>query len=71
MSTYQIRINERTALGKSIMALLQSIPQVITFEREKPKNELYHSLDSAFRDVKLMMDGKKREKTIEEFLDEL
>ena len=32
---------------------------------------LYESLDRAFADVRLMMDGKKREKTVEEFLDEL
>lgn len=31
---------------------------------------LYYTLQSAFRDVKLMMDGKKPKKTIEEFLAE-
>ena len=75
MATYQLQINERTSLGKSIVAFLQSIPQAVTFRKaeEKPifQSELYKSLDSAFRDVRLMMDGKKREKTVEEFLDEL
>ena len=75
MATYQVQINERTSLGKSLVTLLQSIPQAVTFERTEkktvPKSELYQSLDNAFRDVRLMMDGKKREKTVEEFLDEL
>ena len=47
-----------------------------TVEKAKPVEEeehspLYYRLQSAFRDVKLMMDGKKPEKTIEEFLAEL
>jgi hypothetical protein len=75
MAAYQIQINERTSLGKNLVALLQSIPQVVTFKKrekkEAPKSELYHSLDRAFRDVRLMMDGKKKEKTIEEFLEEM
>ena len=75
MAVYQIRINERMSLGKSIVAFLQSIPQIVTFEKpvEKPapKSELYESLNRAFADVRLMMDGKKKKKTIEEFLDEL
>ena len=75
MATYQVQINERTSFGKSLVTFLQSIPQAVTFEltEKKPvtKSELYKSLDSAFRDVRLMMDGKKREKTVEEFLDEL
>ena len=75
MATYQIQINERMSLGKSIVAFLQSIPQIVTFEmpteKSAPKSELYKSLDRAFRDVRLMMDGKKRKKTVEEFLDEL
>jgi len=75
MAIYQIRINEKMAVGKSIIAFLQSLPQVVTFEKSKSKSatksELYHGLDSAFADVRLMLDGKKKEKTIEEFLDEL
>ena len=35
------------------------------------KAELLESLNSAFRDVKLMIDGKMRKKTVEEFLYEL
>ena len=75
MAIYQIRINEKMSVGKSILAFLQSIPQVVTLEipkkKEKAKSQLYNDLNSALADVRLMLDGKKREKTIEEFLDEL
>ena len=47
-----------------------------TVEKAKPVEEeehspLYYRLQSVFRDVKLMVDGKKPKKTIEEFLAEL
>ena len=63
MAVYQIRVNEKTLLGKSLVAYLQSIPQIVTLEKtavkQKPKSELYHGLNSAFADVRLMLDGKK------------
>jgi hypothetical protein len=75
MAIYQIQINEKTSLGKSLITFLQSIPQIVTFGRQEkqpsPKSELYESLNRAFCDVRLMMDGKKREKTAEELLYEL
>jgi hypothetical protein len=75
MAIYQIQINERTSLGKSIIAFLQSIPQAVTFQkRDKkaaPQSELYKSLNSAFCDVRLMLDGKKRKKTLDELINEL
>ena len=75
MAVYQIRINEKISLGKSLVAFLQSIPQVVTFEKPTERtaktSELYNSLDRAFADVRLMMDGKKRKKTAQEFLDEI
>ena len=76
MTTYQIQIDERMSLGKSLIAYLQSIPQIVTVTKTEeeetiPMDELYGNLDSAFRDVKLMVDGKKKKKSIEEFLDEL
>ena len=61
MAGYHIRINE--------------IPQVVTFDipkkKEKPKSELYHGLNSAFAEVRLMLDGKKKKKSIDEFLEEM
>jgi len=75
MAVYQIRIDERMSLGKGVIAFLQSIPHVVSFEKEEkksaPQSELYHSLDRAFADVRLMMDGKKRKKTLDELINEL
>jgi hypothetical protein len=75
MTSYHIKVNEQMEIGRSIIAFLQSIPQVVTFEapqqEEKPKSELYAGLNSAFAEVKLMMDGKKKEKSLDEFLEEL
>jgi len=75
MAVYQIRINERMAVGKSLVAFMQSLPQVVTFEKTKEKtavkSELYRGLNSAFADVRLMLDGKKKEKSLDELIDEL
>jgi hypothetical protein len=75
MANYSITINEKMAMGKSIVAFLHLIPQVVTFEipkkKEKPKNWLYYELEEAFKDVRLMMDGKKPKKTLDELIDEL
>jgi len=75
MASYHIHINEKMSLGKSLVAYLQSIPQIVSFEMPKekpaPSSELYTSLDRAFADVRLMMDGKKRKKTLAELIDEL
>jgi hypothetical protein len=62
------------ATGKSTVAFLQSIPQAVTFEMPKKKEGkswLYHGLEEAFADVRLMMDGKKPKKTLNELIDEL
>jgi len=75
MAVYQIRINEKMSLGKSAVAFLQSIPQVVTFEKpvekSKPKSELYYGLASAFAEVRLMIDGKKKKKSLDEFIQEM
>jgi hypothetical protein len=76
MNTYQIQINDQVPLGKSILALLKSATGVVTLlpMREKAEEEhspLYYELQSSFQEVKQMIDGKKKEKTIEEFLAEL
>ena len=75
MASYNITVNENVALGRSILTLLHSVPQAVTFEMPKKKtakkSEMYHRLDRAFADVRLMMDGKKRKKTAQEFLEEI
>jgi len=47
-----------------------TIQKAKTEVKEEKHSPLYYELQSAFKDVKLMMDGKKPEKTIEEFLAE-
>jgi len=77
MATYQININERTSAGKSILAMLSAIPETVSFTKvkhevkEEKHSPLYYQLQSAFHDVKLMVDGKMQEKTLDEFLAEL
>jgi hypothetical protein len=83
MTTYQIQINEATPLGQSIIALLHSaketVPSIVrrkekrelTYEEVVNKSDLHRRLDSAFADVRLMLDGKKRKKTLDELIDEL
>jgi hypothetical protein len=77
MATYQVYINERMAFGKSILAMLQSAPvEAVTIEsppkkgRQK-KSKLYKNLQSAFRDVREIMDGKQPRVTLDEFLNEI
>ena len=76
MAVYQIRINEKMMQGKSLVSYLQSIPEIVTFEIPKKekwasKSEIYHDLNHAFADVRLLMDGKKKEKTLQELINEL
>ena len=75
MASYNITVNENVALGRSILTILHSVPQAVTFEmpkkKEAKKSEMYHRLDRAFADVRLMMDGKKKGKTLDELIDEL
>jgi flagellin-specific chaperone FliS len=78
MATYQIHINERAQAGKALLAYLQSVPKVVTFkkpviEEEEyiSKEELLERINNGFRDVRLMLDGKKRKKTAQELLYEL
>ena len=83
MATYQIQINEQIPLGKSLVALLQSVNESVlsivkkkekrelTYEEVSNKSDLHRRLDSAFADVRLMLDGKKRKKTLDELIYEL
>ncbi|MDR1723023.1 MAG: hypothetical protein LBR84_03680 [Tannerella sp.] len=79
MATYTVSINERLSLGKSILALLQSAKGAVSFEMEKPARtkvreedtKLYKDLDSAMKEVKMMIDGKKPEKSAFDLLHEL
>jgi hypothetical protein len=75
MATYQININERTQLGKGIVALLKAASGAVSFEmpvqKTSEKSVLYKNLESGFRDVREILDGKQKKQTLKEFLDEL
>ena len=77
MNTYQIQINESVPLGQSIIALLRSAPEVVSFNVQKTKkiatqnDKLQKSLKSGFKDVREIIDGKQERTTIDEFINEL
>jgi predicted metallo-beta-lactamase superfamily hydrolase len=61
-------------MGKAILTLLQSFPDIVTFEnppRAPKKNRLYKSLESGLRDVREIREGKQKKVTLDEFLKEL
>jgi len=77
MHTYQIQINESAPLGQSIIALLRSVPEVVSFNVQKTKktvtqnDKLQKSLSSGFKDVREIIDGQQKRTTIDEFINEL
>ena len=46
-------------------------PVETIFEEDEPEFNLYESLKSAFAEVRLIMDGKQKSKTLDEFIEEL
>ena len=77
MNTYQIKINESVPLGQSIIALLRSAPEVVSFSVKQTgkavgqNDNVQKSLRSGFRDVREIVDGRQKRTTIDEFIDEL
>jgi len=84
MEAYQLQINEQIPLGQALIAQLQSANEAVvsavkkrvkrrelTYEEVVNKSDFHRTLDSAFKDVRLMMDGKKRKKTLDELIYEL
>jgi hypothetical protein len=43
----------------------------LTYQEVVNKSELHRSLDRAFKEVRLMLDGKQKEKTLDELIYEL
>jgi len=65
-------IEDSTPQAKKFVAYVRTLPFVkIKKEKSEPEFNLYESLNSAFADVRLMMDGKKKKKTLDELIDEL
>jgi hypothetical protein len=79
VTTYQIQIDSSVPLGKSILALLKSAGDAVTLKAVRTKSvakaeehsPLYYRLQSGFRDVREILDGKQKRQTLDEFLDEL
>ena len=70
VNTYQIQVNESQPLGQSILALLRSASDVVSFNFE-PNSKIHKSLKSGFSDVREIMDGKQERTTLNEFINEL
>ena len=70
INTYQIKINESLPLGQSIIALLKSASEVVSFNTYK-NEKIDRSLKSGFKDVREIIDGKQKRTTIDEFINEL
>jgi len=62
-------IEDNTSQAKTSIAYRRKLP-FVNVKKESDFN-LYDNLNRAFADVRMMMDGKKKETTVEEFLDEL
>ena len=67
-----ITIHENSPQAKKFVAYARSLPFAkVKRINGEPEFNLYESLDRAFADVRLMLDGKEREKTAQEFLEEI
>ena len=66
-------IDDSSLQAKKFISYARTLPFVKVKRKSKAESEfnLYESLDRAFADVRLMLDGKKREKTLDELIDEL
>jgi hypothetical protein len=71
--TATITINSDSPQAKKFLAYARTLPFAdVKRERKiEPEFDVYKSLDSAFADVRLMLDGKLKKKTAKEFLEEL
>lgn len=45
MATYNITINEKTRAGKKLVALLESLSEVVSFTEVKPNKSMNEALD--------------------------
>jgi hypothetical protein len=70
INTYQIQVNESQPLGQSILALLKSASDVVSFDYAR-NDKLHKNLKSGFSDVREIIDGKQERTTINDFINEL
>ena len=70
INSYQIQINESVPLGQSIISLLKSASDVVSFQSAR-SDKVQKSLKSGFKDVREIIDGEQERTTIDEFINEL
>ena len=74
-----ITITDNSPQAKKFLAYARTLPFAKVKRERKAKIEedddepfdVYKSLEGAFADVRLMLDGKKKKKTAQQFLEEL
>jgi hypothetical protein len=73
MATITLEYDSRNRQAEKLIEFIRSLRfvKVKKAEAEEEEFNLYESLDRALADVRLMMDGKKRKKTLDEFLEEI
>jgi hypothetical protein len=70
VNTYLIQVNESKPLGQSILALLRSASDVVSFNSVR-NDKVRKSLRTGFKDVREIIDGKQERTTIDDFINEL
>ena len=68
-----IVIDNSTPQARQFLKFARTLPfaEVKREKRAEPEYDIYASLESAFAEVKLMKEGKMKEKTLDELIDEL
>ena len=71
MATITLNYDVHNAQAQKALDFILSLGIFTEKKKEAKKSEMYYRLDNALADVRLMMDGKKRKKTAQEFLEEI
>jgi len=65
-------IEDNSVQAQRFIQFVRTLPFAkVKTEAAEPEFNLYESLDRAFADVRLIMDGKKKKKSLDEFIEEL
>ena len=67
-----VTIEDSSVQAKQLVNYIRTLPFVkVESMKAEPEFNLYESLDRAFAEVRLMLDGKQKEKSLDEFIEEL
>jgi len=65
-------IEDSSVQARQFIRFVRTLPFAkVKTEETTSEFNLYESLDRAFADVRLMLDGKKKKKSLDEFIEEL